>query len=674
MNLSIHSSSYSQVSFHPVTSFVVCSFFALKISRLFAEKIHLLKLNKQNTSLFKKLGVCMIQVSAFASSLTYSTASIFAFFAAYIAAVVISRHFQKPNPPESANVFTHAILNSKILSHIGENEDPISRFKLFAHIAETNRVFYANAQKERAKILNDHPEISSFSFFNSFEEMVHFAKSYDVRKLNLSTSSLEKAQIEMLIHQLPNLTYLDLSDCQKIDDSCLLLISSHLKALTSLNISLCKSPSSKGIEALSALKELTSLDMSACTGVEDASLQKIAPYLTKLTHLKIAHGLEKVQTDGIKALAALTNLTHLDASGCGGVDDESLQLLASYLPNLTHLTIKSCGGFEPLSAAAIQNFTSLTYLDAHKCQMMNDSNLRTIISHLPNLTYLRISNCPHISSNGIKAIKDLRSLTHLDMSFCEVDDASLQEIVPHLSNLTHLKVNECEKIRDAGIQAISRLTTLVRLDMARSAGTSSGIEAIKNLANLSYLNVLSNNGVDDASLHTIASHLTKLRYLNISLCRRVSRAGLENLVFLPHLSHLDISFSSEVDDTFLQLITGHLTQLTKLRLNFCNCINSIGMQALASLKKLTSLSVIHCKGIDDTSLCTIVSQLKKLSHLDISECQKVSFESVKAIASYLPHLSFLSIQNCIYIDRLEARLVLPKTKIDDTPILIQHRL
>ena len=97
------------------------------------------------------------------------------------------------------------------------------------------------------------------------------------------------------ISGLPNLTSLDLSECQKITDA--------------------------GLKHLSSMKNLTSLDLRDCDQITD---------------------------DGLGHLKDLPNLTSLDLSGCWKITDDGLGHISS-MPNLTSLNLWVAGG-SPMKA------------------------------------------------------------------------------------------------------------------------------------------------------------------------------------------------------------------------------------------------------------------------------------------------------------------------------------
>jgi hypothetical protein len=91
-----------------------------------------------------------------------------------------------------------------------------------------------------------------------------------------------------------------------------------------------------------------------------------------------------VSAKGLVAVAAggLTNLTHLDLSGCSNYKDSLSEngviALARGLPSLAYLDIKGCKGVRGNAPAAMAALTGLTRLDMTVPEYMGDESLRSL--------------------------------------------------------------------------------------------------------------------------------------------------------------------------------------------------------------------------------------------------------------------------------------------------------
>lgn len=594
--LSIHQNSYhTYLSLNPFLSLAVCSLSAVKISHIFSRQIQALNLSKQHIQYVKRIFFIVLQLSATFSSLTYPTASAIFFGAACISSIAASLRIQKPvSVPLSfkKEQFSESSLPlsviHQIISYTEYEENPVTRFKMLANVAKSNRMLYVAAQMERAKILNDHPEIPAIELFHSFEDIVHFAQTYNVTKLNLSKLQLNNEQIERLTSQLIDLTHLDLQDCQEINDESLQIISLRLQKLTYLNLFHCTNISTIGIQTLSSFKNLTDLNISACGGVNDTSLQVLAPNLKKLEslHLRISKDVTEI---GIKALISFTNLTELDLADCLGVNDTSLQF---------------------------------------------------ITPHLKNLKKLNLHRTKNLHSSGIQALASLTHLTDLDLSFnTSVDDLSFQRIAPRLTQLTKLNISHCSNL------------------------SSEGIKTLAHFRNLTDLLMYGNTLVNDESLQVMMPALTNLKVLNMQDCASITFQGIQTLASLANLTTLDISRCFHLNRGSLQVILPSLKNLTFLNISYCNNFDLRDFSAIRSLKKLMTLKMSNCDGVNRRSLTEIIPHLKHLKELDIGNCKNVRMKSLETMSTHCPNLSYLSIWNCPKLQVPKVQLLFPKARI-----------
>lgn len=620
---------YPYLSVNPLFSFAACSYSALKISQIFIKQAYLRNLSREQVSKTKKIIFFTIQLTAVITSVTYPTGSIIVLMALHITVFAFSRFFQKPFVPSQ--------LPAEDISHVKENQNPFLRFKMLEGDAKCHPMLHFAIQTEKAKILNNHPTICTLACFGSFEEMIQFAKTYKVHKLNLSKTRLSDNQIEILTHHLPHLSHLNISDSH-LDDLKLERLTSHLSKLTYLNLNYCQSITSIGFQTLTSLTSLTRLETEGCQGFENSNLQAIATSLSKLHHLNISWCC-KLDSTGIQALLFLKDLSHLNISGSEGVDDSSLNAISPHLINLTYLNISDCKNVGNLGIQALISFKHLAHLIMSDCDGIDDASLKVITTHLTNLTELNIELCRNIGLSGIKNLVSLKNLTHLILPAC-CHDASLYILAFHLVKLTYLDISFCHRI------------------------TALGIQALTPLKNLTQLNLSGCSKIDDSTLEMIASQLVKLTHLNLSYCKNVTPKGIQALASLKNLNQLNLSHCKRIDDVSLRMMISHLTSLTELNMSECSKLTASGIQALASLKNLLHLDLSYCDGIDDMSLQTVTSHLKRLVILNLDGCTNISTEGIKSIATSCLYLFQLTIEDCPQIDIARVQSFFPKTQID----------
>lgn len=506
---------------------------------------------------------------------------------------------------------------SIVLSHLDKNKDPISRFKALANIAKTNRLFYTAAQRERATIINSHPEIQTLSFFNSFNEMILFAKSYQVEKLNLSHLNLTTENITLLTQQLPKLIYLDLSS-SSIQDTQLQSIASALKNLNHLNIASCSLISPSGIQGLLSLRHLIHLNVGS-TKVSDANLQVLASKLENLTEISISN-CQSISSDGIQALVSLKKLTNLNMS-LTNVSDADLKVIGLKLHKLTGLNLHGCKKLTSTGFESIISLQNLTDLDIGNSSI-DGKSFNLLAAHLVKLTKLNIDFC-RLSGRDLDAVSSFAKLTDLHISFTDVDNLTLKKIAL-LTQLTSLRMNSCFPSSE-GLTSLSSLKKLIHLELA-------------------------NTYLEDVSFKMIASQLTNLTFLSIKGSFFMTSEGIKNLELLKNLTHLDIS-ESKVDDASMEIITTHLTKLTELGLHHCEHISPKGIKAISSLINLVVLDLRNTD-VDDATLKEIAPHLIHLKALSIGSCTRIVYGNSTSWSNITDNGLFLALKSLKKLQRL----------------------
>jgi len=106
-------------------------------------------------------------------------------------------------------------------------------------------------------------------------------------------------------------------------------------------------------------------------------------------------------------------------------------------------------------------------------------NLVKVISGLPNLTYLNLSENRKITDLGLSRLAVLPILTRLNLSSCNITNQG----IPHLAalkKLEYLDLSYCNRISDEGLRALKPLNRLVFLDLQGCVKTSlAGIRKIE---------------------------------------------------------------------------------------------------------------------------------------------------------------------------------------------------
>ena len=172
--------------------------------------------------------------------------------------------------------------------------------------------------------------------------------------------TIDNTDIYTIVRNLKHLTYLDISWCSLISDSGLNAIV-KLDKLTHLILKGCEKITSVGFlntPPVALLPNLIYLDISSCSKINNNAIhtistglpnlktlimgvsplvdingyQAIANYLSKLSHLDISYNY-KVDASIIETLGRKLNLTHLKISSCNAIKTDSLKAIAIIIPS-----------------------------------------------------------------------------------------------------------------------------------------------------------------------------------------------------------------------------------------------------------------------------------------------------------------------------------------------------
>jgi hypothetical protein len=124
----------------------------------------------------------------------------------------------------------------------------------------------------------------------------------------------------------------------------------------------------------------------------------------------------------------------------------------------------------------LRSLSKLRKLLFQRSQVTN--NGLQIFQHLPELTYIRLWDCPNISDAGLKHVGRLEKLTRLELTMTNgIGDDGLKHLRP-LQKLTHLNLNGTS-ITDRGMLHLHNLASLEHLEIGGTKVTPQAVKAIQ---------------------------------------------------------------------------------------------------------------------------------------------------------------------------------------------------
>lgn len=269
---------------------------------------------------------------------------------------------------------------------------------------------------------------------------------------------------------------------------------------------------------------------------------------------------------------------------------------------------------EIIKSYPVKNFDHL-----HTIQFLNDPDIdRRVLYFTKNYNFksYKFDYC-HIKD---EIIKELTNLYKLELILYHITDNAIKS----LTNLRYLNLRS-----DITDDAIENLINLESLELSSVCIKGASLKNLTNLTCLKLRDCI--NFSESVSLR----YLTNLRHLHLSGGCNFNARDLINCRLL---RSLDITESFIRNDAFKYLCQ-HLTNLSKLKLNFCHYITDIS--PLLNLTKLRILDLSYTPVTNDN-----LKILTNLHSLSVYRCSLITDDSIK----YLTNLHMLDVCHCNITD------------------------
>ncbi|KAJ8706649.1 hypothetical protein PYW07_012727 [Mythimna separata] len=486
-----------------------------------------------------------------------------------------------------------------------------------------------------------------------------------VYNLPLNTSYLGKVQ-----ERLPELQYLDVSECDWFEPASLMPLS-KLAGLTELYMRDCKRLTEcvayASLATRYGFRQLRYLDVSECDWFEPASLMPLSK-LAGLTELYMRDCKRLTECVAYASLATrygFRQLRYLDVSECDWFEPASLMPL-SKLAGLTELYMRDCKRLTECvayaSLATRYGFRQLRYLDVSECDWFEPASLMPL-SKLAGLTELYMRDCKRLTEcvayASLATRYGFRQLRYLDVSECDwFEPASLMPL-SKLAGLTELYMRDCKRLTEC--VAYASLATRYGFRQLRYLDVSecdwfepASLMPLSKLAGLTELYMRDCKRLTEcvayASLATRYG-FRQLRYLDVSECDWFEPASLMPLSKLAGLTELYMRDCKRLTEcvAYASLATRYgFRQLRYLDVSECDWFEPASLMPLSKLAGLTELYMRDCKRLTEcvayASLATRYG-FRQLRYLDVSECDWFEPASLMPL-SKLAGLTELYMRDC----------------------------
>lgn len=278
--------------------------------------------------------------------------------------------------------------------------------------------------------------------------------------------------------------------------------------------------------------KVNELDLCGCDRITDAS---ITQHITK----------------------RYPNLQTINLSFCTSISSEGIRTLVQHCPTITSLNLSNTPLTDPALLHIASSLPNLKYLSLAGCLHITDTAFIKFLSKCADhLLHLDISHCKSLTSNSIKSLSSLSQLLHLDMSWCSdsISENSVQKGVRSCHKLQYLGVAD-SKISDSVIQKILSGSKIGSLDVSFCTGLFQSDKTVKYLNNVSRL-IAAGCNITETTVNKILENLPELRELDVSHNDLLREQWLLNLIntpkLAPNLKVLNVNFCKGITAKVVQ--------------------------------------------------------------------------------------------------------------------------
>ena len=230
-----------------------------------------------------------------------------------------------------------------------------------------------------------------------------------------------------------------------------------------------------------------------------------------------------------------------------------------------------------------------------------------------------------VADTDLRRLSQLPDLTTLDLSLTHITDQGMSEL-KDLRNITDLNLYYCEYVTDQGVAALKDWKKLKRLNLHGTKASDTALEHISGITSLESVNVGSTM-MTDVGLERLTT-LTNLKELTMG-GNELGDAGLQALREFPGLTFLDLSGRQGTDKNVWTIVMSNagldaVLSLKNLRALRIGCYSmSVGIEG-AKFGEISAISVTP-EWLDK------METLRNLESLKLQGCSRINDDAVKSL-------------------------------------------
>lgn len=294
--------------------------------------------------------------------------------------------------------------------------------------------------------------------------------------------------------------------------------------------------------------------------------------------------------------------------------------------------------------------TQLVKVSLAFCKITQNA-LFSLLTSCPNLKWLNLEGCEGINHIPLPTMRDSSYylIEHLNLAYCcNFTDLGCVTIGCIFGRrLRHLNMDGAQYVTDAGLGAILNQCSADQLEFLALDGaeiTDIGIKKLLRFTKLKYLQISFCNKLTDESLHNI-SMLVSLRELHFKKGEQFTNTGLQyTFSCLVNLVCISLLECWETDDKCLEVISCNCLELKSFAVTWAKVTN-IGVEYI--IKQCHLLHDLNLTGsyiITEQPLMSLLETNSKnvnLRLLNLTQCHLVSDNVLYKFKDKIPDLKII---------------------------------
>ena len=302
---------------------------------------------------------------------------------------------------------------------------------------------------------------------------------------------------------------------------------------------------------------------------------------------------------------------------------------------------------------------SVSTLDLSSCTRISDKSCEQIAASSPNLLHISFSNCPQITSEGIKSIAmKCSNLESINLEKCNIDDVAVFELVHHCKGLVSVNLTGCVNIKAESMKEIVKCPKLQILSCKNCTQITENV--FEELTDkLMKLDLSDCDQITDSAVRNIAKKSIELKTLKLS-GTEITDKSIDEITTCPKLEELKLSGCEKISDCAIITLAKHCSNLIRLDLSNCNVTPSaFDLSSVPShhFHNLQELNLQSCKNVTDETLSRISAYSQNLISLNLSNCNEITDSGLEKIAEKCHLIQKLILDSCVKVTDKSIKFV-----------------